>query len=104
MASRTKAVRKELRARARGWQAEAPAPPLPLDHRRKTASKATAGAAKASVAATLKPRQMAARLSFCSLNDCTDSSISSRAHIHEARAIPYPLASLRASTTIGLRV
>src|ERR1035441_2473726 len=88
MARRTKAVRKKMSARLTNWQAEAPAPPLQFDDGRKTASKATAGAANGSVAATLKPRQIAARFSFCRLNDCTDSSISSRANIQKARAIP----------------
>ena len=58
------------------------------DHARKTTSKATAGAANAREAATLRPKHIAERLSFLRLNDSTDSSISSKAHIQDANAMP----------------
>src|ERR1035441_593438 len=92
MASRTKAVRKTMSTRMRPGRGSRPtatpdeALALLFDHTRKTTSKANAGAAKASVAATLKPKHIAANLSFCGLNDSTDSSNSSSAHIQQARA------------------
>src|ERR1039458_5975098 len=80
MTRRINAVRKKIAANARPAVRARPVPA------RNTASKAAAGAANASDAATLKPRNIAARLSFDPLNDSTDSSINSSAHIQEANA------------------